>query len=94
MHPLATGRLLLQAMGVARGMLYLHSRNPPIIHRDLKTPNLLVDQNWVVKVGWLPVPPPLPLPSCLLAFDESATAVIGSNTTGSIVVVKLGRQQE
>lgn len=34
----------------AKGMLYLHSSAPPIIHRDLKTANLLVDQNWRVKV--------------------------------------------
>ncbi|KYQ99761.1 leucine-rich repeat-containing protein (LRR) [Tieghemostelium lacteum] len=35
----------------ARGMTYLHSRNPIIIHRDLKTDNLLVDDNWQVKVA-------------------------------------------
>ncbi|XP_073111937.1 uncharacterized protein [Elaeis guineensis] len=35
----------------ARGMNYLHRRNPPIIHRDLKSSNLLVDKNWTVKVG-------------------------------------------
>jgi len=35
----------------ARGMTYLHSRNPIIIHRDLKTDNLLVDDSWQVKVG-------------------------------------------
>lgn len=35
----------------ARGMAYLHSRNPVIIHRDLKTDNLLVDDNWQVKVA-------------------------------------------
>lgn len=34
----------------ARGMNYLHNCNPVIVHRDLKTPNLLVDKNWVVKV--------------------------------------------
>jgi len=33
--------LLLDA---ARGMLYLHTFDPPIIHRDLKTQNLLVDE--------------------------------------------------
>jgi serine/threonine protein kinase len=32
------------------GMLYLHSRSPQIIHRDLKSPNLLVDEHWRVKV--------------------------------------------
>ncbi|XP_038719120.1 uncharacterized protein LOC120011982 isoform X3 [Tripterygium wilfordii] len=36
---------------LARGMNYLHHCNPPIIHRDLKSSNLLVDRNWTVKVG-------------------------------------------
>ncbi|GMP76320.1 hypothetical protein CsSME_00033054 [Camellia sinensis var. sinensis] len=39
------------ALDVARGMNYLHHYNPPIIHRDLKSSNLLVDKNWTVKVG-------------------------------------------
>ncbi|KAF7145092.1 hypothetical protein RHSIM_Rhsim04G0239200 [Rhododendron simsii] len=34
-----------------RGMNYLHHCNPPIIHRDLKSSNLLVDKNWTVKVS-------------------------------------------
>ncbi|KAL6174640.1 hypothetical protein ACLB2K_051286 [Fragaria x ananassa] len=39
------------ALDVARGMNYLHRRNPPIVHRDLKSSNLMVDKNWTVKVG-------------------------------------------
>ncbi|XP_042472802.1 RGS domain-containing serine/threonine-protein kinase A-like [Zingiber officinale] len=39
------------ALDIARGMNYLHHSNPPIIHRDLKSSNLLVDKNWTVKVG-------------------------------------------
>ena len=31
-------------------MNYLHQLKPPIVHRDLKSPNLLVDGNYTVKV--------------------------------------------
>jgi serine/threonine protein kinase len=34
----------------AKGMNYLHRRSPPIVHRDLKSPNLLVDKKYTVKV--------------------------------------------
>lgn len=35
----------------AMGMNCLHTSTPTIVHRDLKTPNLLVDNNWNVKVS-------------------------------------------
>ncbi|KAK7391927.1 hypothetical protein VNO78_20351 [Psophocarpus tetragonolobus] len=38
------------ALDVAKGMNCLHSSIPTIVHRDLKSPNLLVDKNWNVKV--------------------------------------------
>ncbi|XP_062223706.1 probable serine/threonine-protein kinase SIS8 isoform X2 [Phragmites australis] len=44
-------RRLKMALDVAKGMNYLHSSHPTIVHRDLKSPNLLVDKNWVVKVS-------------------------------------------
>jgi serine/threonine protein kinase len=43
-------------------MNYLHKLNPPIVHRDLKSSNVLVDKNWTVKVGlftYLEIPLPV-----------------------------------
>ncbi len=36
---------------IASGMQYLHRQNPIIIHRDLKSLNILIDENWVAKVS-------------------------------------------
>ncbi|XP_057977946.1 serine/threonine-protein kinase EDR1 isoform X2 [Malania oleifera] len=43
-------RRIKMALDVAKGMNCLHSSIPTIVHRDLKSPNLLVDKNWNVKV--------------------------------------------
>ncbi|XAR48487.1 Non-specific serine/threonine protein kinase [Bertholletia excelsa] len=43
-------RRLRMALDVAKGVNYLHCLNPPVLHWDLKSPNLLVDKNWTVKV--------------------------------------------
>ncbi|TMW59300.1 hypothetical protein Poli38472_004369 [Pythium oligandrum] len=34
----------------AKGMAYLHHFERPILHRDLRSPNLLVDQNYTTKI--------------------------------------------
>jgi len=44
-------RRVHMALDIVRGMNYLHHSSPPIIHRDLKSSNLLVDKNWIVKVA-------------------------------------------
>eukprot|EP01100_Stratorugosa_tubuloviscum_P006059 TRINITY_DN2636_c2_g1_i1.p1 TRINITY_DN2636_c2_g1~~TRINITY_DN2636_c2_g1_i1.p1 ORF type:complete len:553 (-),score=254.25 TRINITY_DN2636_c2_g1_i1:76-1734(-) len=38
------------ALEAALGVNWLHRSNPPIIHRDLKTSNLLLDENYHVKI--------------------------------------------
>ncbi|KAL6645214.1 hypothetical protein ACP70R_016822 [Stipagrostis hirtigluma subsp. patula] len=43
-------RRIKMALDVAKGMNCLHTSVPTIVHRDLKSPNLLVDNNWNVKV--------------------------------------------
>ncbi|KAL0675782.1 hypothetical protein Bca4012_003763 [Brassica carinata] len=44
-------RRINMALDIARGMNYLHCCSPPIIHRDLKSSNLLVDRNLTVKIA-------------------------------------------
>ncbi len=50
-HSLPWALRIKMALDVARGMNFLHTSNPVIIHRDLKSLNLLVDSNFTVKVA-------------------------------------------
>jgi len=44
--------LLIKATrGIAKGLNYLHRREPPVVHRDLKGANVLVDLNFCVKLA-------------------------------------------
>ena len=47
--PLTLKRSLLA--DVARGLLYLHTRNPPVVHRDLSARNVLLTSSLVAKIS-------------------------------------------
>eukprot|EP00053_Salpingoeca_punica_P018941 m.188434 g.188434 ORF g.188434 m.188434 type:complete len:1153 (-) comp17536_c2_seq1:210-3668(-) len=49
--PLSWPRRIGFALDTARGMDYLHQHNPPLLHRDLKSANLLISKDWVAKVS-------------------------------------------
>ena len=38
------------AHGISRGLHYLHTRSPMIIHRDLKLENIMLDAQWNAKI--------------------------------------------
>ena len=39
-------------LDIAKGMDFLHRQQPPVIHRDLKSANVLVDGKYCCKVRW------------------------------------------
>lgn len=56
---------------ILRGLLYLHSHDPPIIHRDLKCDNIFVNGNQgEVKIGDLGL-------AAILRQAHAAHSVIG-----------------
>ncbi len=57
---------------ILRGLLYLHSHDPPIIHRDLKCDNIFVNGNQgEVKIGDLGL-------AAILRQAHAAHSVIGN----------------
>lgn len=52
LHPQLTPERIQHILKcTAEGMAYLHSFARPVIHRDLKSHNLLVDKHWNVKIA-------------------------------------------
>ena len=76
--PLALKQSLLT--DVARGLVYLHTHNPPVVHRDLSARNVLLTSSLVAKISDLGIVNPLTktlthLPGIIVymppeAFDE------------------------
>ena len=48
---LTWSRSLKMMRDAAKGVLYLHSRSPQILHKDLKSNNLLITEDWTVKIA-------------------------------------------
>lgn len=44
-------RKLNAAIEITRGLQYLHVQNPPVLHRDLKSLNILVDETYHIKLA-------------------------------------------
>ncbi|KAH6765867.1 Protein kinase superfamily protein [Perilla frutescens var. hirtella] len=45
------GRRIKLALQTAKGIDVLHSLNPPVIHRDIKSANVLIDRNFNARLG-------------------------------------------
>ncbi|DBA89209.1 hypothetical protein WJX77_000076 [Trebouxia sp. C0004] len=46
-----SAKLVSMVRSIARGMLHLHTRKPPMLHRDLKPGNIFVGHGLVMKIG-------------------------------------------
>ncbi|XP_073126295.1 serine/threonine-protein kinase-like protein At3g51990 [Henckelia pumila] len=49
--PLNWGRRIKLALQTAKAIDTLHSLNPPVIHRDIKSANVLIDRNFNARLG-------------------------------------------
>jgi serine/threonine protein kinase len=67
------------SMDVAKGMNYLHKSDPIIVHRDLKSHNLLVDEHFKVKVCDFGL-------ATLLNTSTSKNALTSCGTPGTIFI--------
>ncbi|XP_059311661.1 serine/threonine-protein kinase-like protein At3g51990 [Lycium ferocissimum] len=50
-RPLSWGRRIKMALQTAKAVDILHSLTPPVIHRDIKSANVLIDRNFNARLG-------------------------------------------
>lgn len=50
-RPLSWGRRMKLALQTAKAVDILHSLSPPVIHRDIKSANVLIDRNFNARLG-------------------------------------------
>ncbi|XP_019096251.1 PREDICTED: U-box domain-containing protein 35-like [Camelina sativa] len=76
------------AAEVATGLLFLHQTKPePIVHRDLKPGNILIDQNYVSKIG------DVGLAKLVPAVAENVTQCHVTSTAGTFCYIDPEYQQ-
>ncbi|GAA0172592.1 hypothetical protein LIER_26390 [Lithospermum erythrorhizon] len=51
MEPLDWNTRVMIAIGAAKGLSYLHNETPPVIYRDMKSANILLDHNFQPKLS-------------------------------------------
>ncbi|KAK7355606.1 hypothetical protein VNO80_14866 [Phaseolus coccineus] len=80
LHGKQSGRLLVDwvsryniALGIAEGLVYLHHDcHPPVIHRDIKSNNILLDANLEARIA------DFGLAKMMLRKNETVTTIAGS----------------
>jgi len=82
------------ALGIARGLEYMHSVSPPIVHRDLKAGNIFLMEDGSVKIGDFgistAVAEPRPLTQCGTLKYMAPEIMRGENASEKVDIFSFG----